>query len=55
MPRCSGTGRSVEDDNIECLDLEATHHVHAGLGLGEDHRAAAQAFVNKTQVVFTGR
>ena len=40
-------------DVIECLDLEATHHVHAGLS--EDHRAAAQAFVNKTEAVFTGR
>ena len=40
-------------DVIECLDLEATHHVHAGLS--DDHRNAAQAFVNKTQPVFTGR
>ncbi len=40
-------------DVIECLDLEATHHVHAGLS--EDHRAAAQAFVNKQQPVFNGR
>lgn len=37
----------------ECLDLEATHHVHAGLS--EDHRNAAQAFVDKQQPVFTGR
>ena len=40
-------------DVIECLDLEATHHVHAGLS--EDHRAAAQAFVNKQTPVFNGR
>ncbi|MDE0349348.1 MAG: enoyl-CoA hydratase-related protein [Gammaproteobacteria bacterium] len=40
-------------DVIECLDLEATHHVHAGLS--EDHRAAAEAFVNKQQPVFRGR
>jgi 2-(1,2-epoxy-1,2-dihydrophenyl)acetyl-CoA isomerase len=40
-------------DVIECLDLEATHHVHAGLT--EDHRNAAKAFVEKTQPVFTGR
>ncbi len=40
-------------DVIECLDLEATHHVHAGLS--EDHRAAAQAFVDKQQPVFNGR
>lgn len=40
-------------DVIECLDLEATHHVHAGLS--EDHRAAAQAFVEKKAPVFNGR
>jgi 2-(1,2-epoxy-1,2-dihydrophenyl)acetyl-CoA isomerase len=40
-------------DLIECLDLEATHHVHAGLT--EDHRNAARAFVEKKQPVFAGR
>jgi 2-(1,2-epoxy-1,2-dihydrophenyl)acetyl-CoA isomerase len=40
-------------DVIECLDLEATHHVHTGLT--EDHKAAARAFVDKTQPVFTGK
>ena len=40
-------------DVVECLDLEATHHVHAGLS--EDHRDAARAFVNKQQPVFHGR
>ena len=40
-------------DVIECLDLEATHHVHAGLT--EDHRNAARAFVEKNQPVFVGR
>ena len=40
-------------DVIECLDLEATHHVHAGLT--EDHRNAARAFVEKRQPVFSGR
>ena len=37
----------------ECLDLEATHHVHAGLT--EDHRDAARAFVEKREPVFRGR
>jgi len=40
-------------DVIECLDLEATHHVHAGLT--EDHREAAKAFVEKREPVFNGR
>lgn len=38
---------------LECLDLEATHHVHTGLT--EDHRAAAKAFVEKRAPVFSGR
>ncbi len=38
---------------LDCLDLEATHHVHAGLT--DDHKNAAQAFVNKTTPVFEGR
>ncbi len=37
----------------ECLDLEATHHVHTGLT--EDHREAARAFVEKREPVFKGR
>ena len=37
-------------DVIECLDLEATHHVHSGLS--DDHKNAARAFVEKTQPVF---
>ncbi|QXQ07359.1 enoyl-CoA hydratase [Sphingosinicellaceae bacterium] len=41
-------GGGLED----CLDLEATHHVHCGQTA--DHREAAQAFVEKRQPVFTG-
>ena len=40
-------------DVIECLDLEATHHIHTGLT--EDHLDAARAFVEKRQPVFNGR
>ncbi len=40
-------------DAIECLDIEATHHVHAGLS--DDHKNAAKAFVEKKQPVFEGR
>jgi 2-(1,2-epoxy-1,2-dihydrophenyl)acetyl-CoA isomerase len=37
----------------ECLDVEATHHVHCGLT--EDHRAAVKAFVEKRPPTFKGR
>ncbi|HXC54717.1 MAG TPA: enoyl-CoA hydratase-related protein [Rhizomicrobium sp.] len=43
------TGADVED----CMDLEATHHVHAAAT--EDHREAARAFVEKREPVFKGR
>jgi len=38
---------------LECLDLEATHHVHTGQT--EDHKEAARAFVEKRTPVFRGR
>ena len=37
----------------ECLDMEATHHVHTGLT--EDHREAVKAFVEKKTPTFRGR
>ena len=37
----------------ECMDLEATHHVHAGQT--RDHKEAAKAFVEKREPVFEGR
>lgn len=40
-------------DAIECMDLEVTHHAHAGLT--EDHREAARAFVEKREPTFKGR
>ena len=45
--------RARAGDVDDCLDLEATHHVHCGQT--EDHRAATQAFVDKCEPVFNGR
>ena len=45
--------RAMAGDVDDCLDLEATHHVHCGQT--EDHRAATQAFVDKREPVFNGR
>ena len=45
--------RQVGGDMGECMDLEATHHVHTGLT--DDHRQATRAFVEKRTPVFKGR
>jgi 2-(1,2-epoxy-1,2-dihydrophenyl)acetyl-CoA isomerase len=45
--------RAVNGDLWDCLDLEATHHVHTGTT--EDHKEAARAFVDKRQPRFRGR
>jgi 2-(1,2-epoxy-1,2-dihydrophenyl)acetyl-CoA isomerase len=46
--------RALEGGELgDCLDLEATHHVHASFT--EDHRNAVQAFVEKRKPVFQGR
>jgi 2-(1,2-epoxy-1,2-dihydrophenyl)acetyl-CoA isomerase len=45
--------RAVTGDLGDCMDLEVTHHVHTGLT--EDHREAAQAFMDKREPRFHGR
>jgi 2-(1,2-epoxy-1,2-dihydrophenyl)acetyl-CoA isomerase len=45
--------RAVAGDLADCMDLEVTHHMHTGLT--EDHREAAQAFVDKREPHFRGR
>jgi 2-(1,2-epoxy-1,2-dihydrophenyl)acetyl-CoA isomerase len=45
--------RAMSGDVDECLDLEATHHVHCGQT--EDHKESAKAFVEKREPVFKGR
>ena len=45
--------RAMTGDVNDCLDLEATHHVHCGQT--QDHREATKAFVDKREPVFTGR
>jgi 2-(1,2-epoxy-1,2-dihydrophenyl)acetyl-CoA isomerase len=45
--------RAMAGEVDECLDLEATHHIHCGQT--EDHKEAARAFVEKRAPVFKGR
>ena len=45
--------RAITGDVDDCLDLEATHHVHCAAT--EDHKAATRAFVEKREPVFQGR
>ncbi len=46
--------RALEGGGLgECLDLEATHHVHAAFT--QDHKNAVKAFVEKRKPVFEGR
>jgi len=45
--------RALGGEVEECMDLEATHHVHCGQT--HDHREAAKAFVEKREPVFEGR
>lgn len=45
--------RALGGEVDDCLDLEATHHVHCSQT--EDHQQAAKAFVEKRTPVFVGR
>ncbi|MDB5454287.1 MAG: enoyl-CoA hydratase [Caulobacteraceae bacterium] len=45
--------RAIAGTWDECMDLEATHHVHCGQTA--DHKEAAKAFVDKREPVFEGR
>ena len=44
--------RAVSGELGECMDIEATHHIHTGLT--QDHREAASAFVERREPHFTG-
>ena len=45
--------RAMNGEVDDCLDLEASHHIHCGQT--EDHRNATKAFVEKKEPVFKGR
>ena len=45
--------RALAGEVDDCMDLEATHHIHCGQT--EDHREATKAFVEKRQPTFIGR
>jgi 2-(1,2-epoxy-1,2-dihydrophenyl)acetyl-CoA isomerase len=45
--------RAIHGELMECMDLEATHHVHCAQT--EDHKEATRAFVDKRDPVFKGR
>ena len=45
--------RAMNGEVDDCLDLEATHHIHCGQT--EDHRNATKAFVEKKEPVFEGK
>lgn len=45
--------RAMAGEIDDCLDLEATHHIHCGQT--KDHREATLAFVAKREPVFKGR
>jgi len=45
--------RAMNGEVDDCLDLEATHHIHCGQT--QDHKNATKAFVEKKEPVFEGK
>ena len=45
--------RAMNGDIDDCLDLEATHHIHCGQT--HDHKNAVKAFVEKKEPIFEGK
>jgi 2-(1,2-epoxy-1,2-dihydrophenyl)acetyl-CoA isomerase len=45
--------RAMSGEVDDCLDLEATHHIHCGQT--QDHKNATKAFVEKKEPVFEGK
>jgi 2-(1,2-epoxy-1,2-dihydrophenyl)acetyl-CoA isomerase len=45
--------RAINGEMGECLDMEASHHIRTGQT--DDHKEAAQAFVDKREPTFKGR
>jgi 2-(1,2-epoxy-1,2-dihydrophenyl)acetyl-CoA isomerase len=45
--------RAMSGEIDECLDLEATHHVHCGETM--DHKNAVKAFIEKKTPKFQGK
>ncbi|MBA59951.1 MAG: enoyl-CoA hydratase [Gammaproteobacteria bacterium] len=45
--------RAMTGELDDCMDLEATHHVHCGQT--SDHKEAAKAFVEKREPIFQGK
>ena len=45
--------RAMHGNVDDCLDLEATHHIHCGQT--HDHKNAVKAFVEKKEPVFEGK
>jgi 2-(1,2-epoxy-1,2-dihydrophenyl)acetyl-CoA isomerase len=45
--------RAVNGELGECMDVEATHHIRTGMT--DDHREAANAFVERREPRFSGR